>query len=179
MAQQNSNISEMWETCYKNLPKQTVSVPVRFHRHTESFAPAVPTHLWVKKCHTLASNTKLRLQLTIRTALVQDMSHDKEKFLHGKILKRLQKLINQIRPVLMLWCNLRGEGGKKAVIFLPKTSYKLGTDVKRGKQENYWKFKKMSHSVGLSKTWYPTQPCKDQRKNLTCFQFSQESWPNT
>ena len=32
-----------------------------------------PFHLWVKKHHSLTLNTKLRLQLTIRMALVQDI----------------------------------------------------------------------------------------------------------
>ena len=49
----------------------------------------MPTHLPVgRKCHSLTLNTKLRLQLTIGTPLVQDYtSHDKEFCLQGIRLK--------------------------------------------------------------------------------------------
>ena len=66
-------------------------------------------------------------------------SHDKEICLHGKRLKKqLQnQSINQIRPVLMLWWNVQGGGVQKQCFFPPKTSYKLGTDEKRGKQVGF------------------------------------------
>ena len=71
VAWQNSNISEMWETGFKNPPTRTPSVlgPVRCHQHTDLFVPAHPL-VGQKKRHSLTLNRKLQLQLTIRTSLV-------------------------------------------------------------------------------------------------------------
>ena len=61
-----------------------------------------PTHPWVKKRHSLTLNTKLQLQLTIRTALVQDIRLMKKNCVCTvKESKTTSKSINQIRPVLM------------------------------------------------------------------------------
>ena len=67
------------ETGFQSPPKQTASVgpsPVSWTRHS------------------LTLNTKLQLQQTIRTALVQDIRHDKELCLHSKRIKNYFK-INQ------------------------------------------------------------------------------------
>ena len=57
---------------------------------------------WVKKRHLLTLNTKLQLQLTIRTALVQDIRLTTEKYVCTvKDFKTNSKSINQIRTVLM------------------------------------------------------------------------------
>ena len=45
-----------------------------------------PSHLWVKKRYSLTLNTKLRLQLSIRMALVQEIC------LHGKRLENNFKI---------------------------------------------------------------------------------------
>ena len=80
--------------------------PVQCHRHTDFFLRS-PTHPWVKKCHWLTLNTKLRLQLTIQTALVQDICLMTESCVWTlKGSRTTSKSINQIRPVLMLWWNL-------------------------------------------------------------------------
>ena len=102
MAQQNSNIIEMWETSFKNLPRRTSSVwgPVRCHQHTYFFVPAHPP--LGQKCHLLILNTKLRLQLTIWMALVQDIRLTTKIYdCTEKDLKTTSKSINQIRPVLV------------------------------------------------------------------------------
>ena len=137
VARQNSNISEMWETGFKNPPRRAASVwvPVQCRWHTDLFGPA--THPWVKKCHSVTLNTKLRLQLTIQTALVQDIRLMTKKYVCTvKDLKTTSKSINQIRPVLMPLWSIQGGGVKKGVFF-PKTSYKLGTDEKRGEQVGF------------------------------------------
>ena len=102
---------------FESPPKQTVSVwgPVLFCRHTDFFS-CPPTHPWVKKCHSLTFNTKLRLQLTTRTALV----HDKKMCLHSKRFKNYFK-INQSNWTCTdaVMKHMRGRG-KKAVVFSPK-----------------------------------------------------------
>ena len=44
VARQNSNISEMWETGFKNPPRRTASVwgPVQCHRHTDFLKCEIP-----------------------------------------------------------------------------------------------------------------------------------------
>ena len=85
-----SNIFEMWETGFKNQPRQTALVwgPVQCQRHTDFFAR-----------HLLTLNTKLRLQLSIQTALVQDIRlRTKKHVCMVKDLKATSKSTNQIRP---------------------------------------------------------------------------------
>ena len=114
VARQNSNISEIWDTSFKNPPRRTASVwgPVRCCWHTDFF----------KKRHFLTSDTKLQLQLTIQTP-------DKDICLHGKRLKNNFK-INQSIRLDLYWCHTRGRG-KKAVVFSPKTSYRYGREARR------------------------------------------------
>ena len=124
-----SNIFEMWETGLKNQPRQTASVwgPVQCQRHTDFFAR-----------HLLTLNTKLRLQLSIQTALVQDIRlRTKKHVCMVKDLKATSKSTNQIRPVLMPWWNIQGGGVKKQWFFPHKTSYKLGMDEKQGEQVGF------------------------------------------
>ena len=68
-------------------------------------------------------------------------SHNKEICLHGKRLKNNFK-INQPDQTCTDAVKKRMRGrGKKAVFFPPKTSYKLGTDEKRGEQVGFfWNF---------------------------------------
>ena len=84
VAQQNSNIPEMWETGLKNPSRRTVLVwgPVRCHWYTDFFAPAHPpvsqkTALvnFKHKIMTWANYTE-----SIGTGYT---SHDKEICLHG------------------------------------------------------------------------------------------------
>ena len=65
-------------------------------------------------------------------------SHDNEMCLHITDLKNYSKSINKIGPVLMPWWNVWGGGVKKRRFFPPKTSYKLGTGVKRGEQVGFF-----------------------------------------
>ena len=61
-----------------------------------------PTNPWVKKHHLFTLNTKLQLQLTIWTALVQDIHlMTKNCVSMVKDYKTTSKSINQIRPVMM------------------------------------------------------------------------------
>ena len=73
--------------------------------------------------HSLTFEHKLWLQLQYNYMYgigTEYTSHDKEICQHCKrIINNFKKSINQIRPLLMQWW---------------KTSYKLGTDVKRGEQ---------------------------------------------
>ena len=39
--------------------------------------------------------------------------------------------------------------GKKAVVFFPKTSYKLGTDEKRGEQEGFYTLTLFHHNPSV------------------------------
>ena len=71
-------------------------------------------------------------------------------------LKTTLKSINQIRPVLMLWWNLGGGGAvKKWCFFPPKTSFKLGTDVKQGKQVG---FSDRSGNFTIGPEWCSIRP---------------------
>ena len=80
-----------------------------------------PTHPWVKKHHSFTLNTKLQLQLTIWTALVQDIHLTTKNCVSMvKDYKTTSKSINQIRPVLMPWWNTGGGGVKKRCFFPPK-----------------------------------------------------------
>ena len=84
-----------------------------------------PTHRWVKKCHLFTLNTKLRLQLTIWTALVQDILY---LYVSGqRIVSAL--LQNQSIKSDLYWC--RDEtysiGVNKRWFIPPKRSKDLGT----------------------------------------------------
>ena len=101
VAWQNSNVSEMWETSFKNPPRQTASVwgTVQCRQHTDFFVTAHPPV--VKKHHSLSLNTKLLLQLTIRTWLVQDISLTTKKYVCTvKDLKTTSKSIK----LDLYWC---------------------------------------------------------------------------
>ena len=83
-----------------------------------------PTHRWVKKCHLFTLNTKLRLQLTIWTALVQDICLTiKKYFCMVKDLKTTSKS-NQSNYTCTDAIMKRTRGRcKKTVVFFPQ--YKL------------------------------------------------------
>ena len=86
--QQNSNIPEVQETGFKARQNKRCQCGAQSGVIDTQICSPTPTHPWVKKRHLLTLNTKLRLQLTIRT------SHDKELCLHGNRLKNYFK-INQ------------------------------------------------------------------------------------
>ena len=97
---------------FKARQKQTASVGPSPVSSTPRLFSRPPTHPWVKKRHSLTLNTKLQLQLTIRTALVQDIClMTKNCVCTVKESKTTSKSINQIRPVLMPWWNVRTRGG--------------------------------------------------------------------
>ena len=76
-------------------------------------------------------------------ALVQDICLTTKKCVcREKDSKNTSKSINQIRPV--------GEGVKSDCFLPPKTSHKLGTDVKRGKQVGFL----IISSVLLHNWWF-------------------------
>ena len=96
----------MWETGFKNLPRQTASVwgPVlRCRPHTDFFAPAHPPvgqktsllnfkhKITTSAIYTDSIGTRYTVHLTTKKICV-----------HSKRLKKTtSKSINQIRPVLM------------------------------------------------------------------------------
>ena len=102
MVRQNSNISEMWESGLKTRQNEQRRCGPQYGVDKQICFSQTPTHPWVKKRHSLTLNTKLRLQLTIQTALVQDIRlMTKNCVCTVKDSKTTSKSINQIRPVLM------------------------------------------------------------------------------
>ena len=69
-------------------------------------------------------------------------SHDKEICLHGK-RQTTSKSINQIRPVLMLWWNVRGRGVKKQCFFPQDKLYTISTDEKRGERVGFFTWERI------------------------------------
>ena len=101
MAQQSSNIPEIQETSFKALQNEEHQCGARYGVVDTQIFSCLPTHLWVKKRHSLTLNTKVLLQLAIQTALVQDILLMTKKCVYIVRLKNYFKSINQIRPVLM------------------------------------------------------------------------------
>ena len=95
-----------------------------------------PTHPWVKKRHLLTHKITASANYTdcIGTGY---MSHNKEICLHGKRLKNNFKINQSAQACTDAVMKRTRERGKNAVVFPTKTSYKLGTDEKRGKQVGF------------------------------------------
>ena len=135
MAQQNSNISKMWETSLKNPQRWTASVwgPVRCHRHIDFFAPAhspvgQKTSL-VNFKHKITTSTNYRDE--IGTGYIR-MSHNIEICLHGKRHKNnFNFKINQSNFTCTDAVMKRRRGRGKKQWFFPQDKYIQGTDEKR------------------------------------------------
>ena len=124
---------------FQNPPRQTASVwgPVQCHRYTDFFTPAHPPVGQKTSPVNFKHKVTTSADYCIWTALVQDILLTTKKCVcMVKELKNNFKSINQIRPVLMLWWNVGG-GELKQGGFSLKTSYKLGTDKKRGEQVGF------------------------------------------
>ena len=97
VAQQNSNISEIWETGSKTRQNEQRQCRVQCSVVDTKIFSCPITHPWVKKHHSLTFKHKIR-----SSALVQDIHLMTKKYVcTEKDFKRLKKSINQIRPVLM------------------------------------------------------------------------------
>ena len=93
---------------------------------------------WVKKRHSLTLNTKIRTTSNYTDGIGTGYtSHDNEMCLHSKDLKTTLKSINQIWHTDAVIKHVRGRV-KNWWFFSPKTSYKLGTGVKRGEQVGFF-----------------------------------------